>query len=414
MAVRQKIAKLIGAVEKYAETDLAYLIKGTSWLFLGRLVIYGISFLRMVIFTQLVSPQIFGAYNYVISAITLWAVFSLPDMETALVRSIARGKDGTLRLMAKTKFRWSLIGSAGTLLFSAYYFASNNFSIGYALLFGSILLPFVYSFIGFSFFWQGRKKFDSRIKFEITLELLFSIFFIVTLLLTKNIVIIVLSSLLALAVLNFMFFRKAAKAAKNSIVDSASVVFGKQLTAINSISFISGQIDKVVIGWFLGPVSVAVYSVAQLPISKITGIMPIVPLALPKLGEKDMSDKDVKEKVFLKFKQLFIFAIPFSLAIIAISPLFYRIFFYKYMTSVPYFQTLALLMVLSPFSLLNTALITEMRKKELFAINTIPPFIKIALFIILTPFFGIWGIIYSTFISQIIGNALILYCFKKI
>lgn len=414
MVIEQKIINFVKMAEKYAETDLFYLIKGTGWLFFGRLVIYAISFFRMVIFTMIVSPQIFGAYNYVISAITLWAIFSLPDMETALVKSIAREKDGTLKLMAKTKFKWSLIGSAGVLLFSGYYFLSKNFIIAISFLIGATLLPFVYSFIGFPFFWQGRKKFDTRVKYEIILELSSSLFLIATLLLTDNIAIIILSSLLSIAVLNFCFFKMALKATKNDIEDRPSATFGKQLTAINSVSFISGQIDKVIVGWFLGPVSVAIYSVAQLPISKIIGLIPIVPLALPKLGEKDISDSEVKKKVFLKFKQLFIFSIPFSVAIILISPFFYQIFFYKYMASIPYFQAMALLIIFAPFSLLNTALVTEMKKKELFYINATPPFVKILLFVVLTPIFGIWGIIYSTIIGQIINSALVLYYFKKI
>jgi O-antigen/teichoic acid export membrane protein len=141
-------------------------------------------------------------------------------------------------------------------------------------------------------------------------------------------------------------------------------------------------------------------------------LIPFSALALPKMAEKNL--KEIKRGVFEKFLKLFLISIPFSLIYVLICPFLFKFVFPIYLESVIFSQVLAFILILSPFSFLATALIAEMKKRELYALSFAPQILKIILFFVLIPLFGIWGAVYSILISQIFSSILIFYFFKRI
>jgi O-antigen/teichoic acid export membrane protein len=71
-------------------------------------------------------------------------------------------------------------------------------------------------------------------------------------------------------------------------------------------------------------------------------------------------------------------------------------------------------LVLVPFSLLNTIFLTELRKKELYAIKIANPLLKIGLYAALVPTMGIWGVVYATLAGQALDAIMVYYYFMKI
>ena len=156
----------------------------------------------------------------------------------------------------------------------------------------------------------------------------------------------------------------------------------------------------------------AVYSFAQLPVQKLQEFIPIAPLALPKLSQKNVAE--IKKPLLAKFRKLFLITTPAVLILILIAPLFYKVLFPQYLESVIYFQVLALGLLFIPVSLLGTALITELKTKELYKIRIISPAVRILLYFILIPLLGLWGAVIAFLAEQIINSALVFYYFKKI
>jgi O-antigen/teichoic acid export membrane protein len=122
----------------------------------------------------------------------------------------------------------------------------------------------------------------------------------------------------------------------------------------------------------------------------------------------------MKKSIFDKFLKLFWFSIPFTILYILICPIFFKIFFPTYTESVIYSQILALILIFSPFSFLATAFLAEAKKRELYILNIAPQILKIVLFFVLIPLFGIWGGVFSILISQIFYSSLTLYFFQKL
>jgi len=412
MQLKQKIKEILLWSQKYTRTDMVYLAKGGFWWIFGEVVVAGISFLTMVAFSHWVSRNVFGTYQYIISTVAILGIFTLPGMQAALVRAVAKGKEGMLWLCAKTSFRWSLIGVVGCFSISGWYFLHQNFILGSSFLIASFLFP-VPGISGFLFnFWQGRKRFDLQAKYSIIINILEAATFIPVLFFTNNLILIIFAYFISRSIFRALFFKLTLKKVKNQETDKETLSFGEHLTLMQAIGLFAQRIDKIIIWQFLGPIAVATYSFAQIPLQRIQGLIPISPLALPKLSERNV--REIKKGISRKFLKLFLLAIPLTLLLVLIAPLIYKILFPQYIESIPYFQVLVLSLLFIPFSLLSTSFVAEMRKKELYITSVITPILKIILFLILIPFYGIWGIISAILITQVCGNALIFYFFKKI
>lgn len=103
--------------------------------------------------------------------------------------------------------------------------------------------------------------------------------------------------------------------------------------------------------------------------------MPITQLALPKLGEEDIQGKE--KGIIKKMKKLFVVTSLITIVLIFSASYIYKILFPAYLESIPYFQALSLIFFLHPFNLIGLSFISQMRKKELYIINTITPILKI-------------------------------------
>jgi O-antigen/teichoic acid export membrane protein len=410
--MNKKINKIIDKTGKYLKTDMKYLLEGGFWLTLGRAGAVITSFLTMMAFSHWVPKEVFGAYQYVLSIVTITGVFTLPGMSNALIRAIAKGKEGMLKLTVKTQVKWSLIGVLGSLAVSGWYFIHQNFLLGKAFLVASFLFP-VPKISNRAFdFWKGRKDFKTEAKYSILIKFAEGFLFIPVLFLTDNLVLIIFSYLFTRSFFNFLFLLKTLKEVKNNEKDKITIPLGKHLTLIQVISLIASNLDKVIIWQFLGPIEAASYYFAQTAISKIRPLTGMGYLALPKLSQRNI--KKIKKGLLQKFFKSFLFFIPFTSAVILLMPFGFKLFFPQYSRAIPYTQILFLSILLQPINLIKVAFTANNKTKEIYTYNISGNILRIVLFIVLIPLFGIWGAIISILLSEIINSCIVLYLFQKI
>jgi O-antigen/teichoic acid export membrane protein len=413
---KEKFIKFLRWSEKYTGTDMVYLTKGSFWWIFGRIILLLLSLVIMIAFAAWLPKETFGAYQYILAMIGILVIFSLPGIDTALIRTVAKGYEKMVLPCVKTKFYWALIVSAGCFTIAGWYLLHQNFILGISFLIAGIFFPFISVFNLFIPFWQGKKRFDLQAKYQILLKILSVLILVPTIFFFDNLIFIILAFFVSSAIFGSIFFILTFKKVKNQEIDKnqekETISYGKHLTLMSALGYFSGNIDKVIIWQLLGPVAVAIYSFAQLPFQKIQEIIPIAPLAFPKISEKNV--KEIKKEIFRKFLKLFLFSVPLTTLIILLAPYFYKILFPGYAESIPYFQVLALSLLFIPFSLLGVSLLTEMKKKALYIISFSAPLLQIILFLILAPFFEIWGIIFAILIAQTFGSILTFYFFIRI
>ena len=422
MKIKEKIYEFLRWLERYTGTDMVYLAKSGSWLISGSIVSTLAGLGIMVAFDHLVSKEVFGIYQYILSIAGILAIFSLPGIDAALIRTVAKGNEKMIIPCFKEKVKWGAIGGLISLFIAFWYLFQQNFELGFSFLIVALFLPLINSFLVYLSFWQGKKRFDIQNKYYIFYNIIVAFLLVLIIILTKNLILIILCHFLALALAGAIFYKLTIKKISNGeprtttscirSKEKETISFGKHLTLMQTIATFSTYIDKIILWKLLGPISVAVYAFAERPVLKFQEIIPIHALALPKLSQSNI--KEIKKELLKKFLKLFLVAALATLVYILLCPYLYKIFFPAYMDSIQYSQFLALILIFSPFLLLSTSFLAEMRKKELYILNLTTPILKIVLLLIFIPLFGIWGIIYSVLISQTFNGILTLYFFKKI
>jgi O-antigen/teichoic acid export membrane protein len=412
MEVEKKIYDFLKWSERYTGTDMVYLAKGGFWLILGNVLSILPSLAIMIVFGRFVSKEIYGAYQYILSIATILAIFALPGIDTALIRIVARGHEKMIIPCFKEKIKWGTIGSLISFFIALWYFLHQNFNLGFSFLIVAVFLPFINAFLLYSSFWQGKKRFDIQNKYYISHNFLAAFLLIPVIFLTKNLILIVLAYFFAFTLAEAIFYKLTIKGVSNDEEEKETISFGKHLTLMQTAAVFAGQINNIILWQLLGPASLAIYSFAEGTALKFQGLVPISALALPKLSQRKVGE--IKRGLFKKFLKLFLLSFLLTFIYILICPYIFKIFFPIYLDSIPYSQILALLLIFTPFSLLGTSLLAEMRKRELYILNFATPILKTILFLILIPLYGIWGVIFSILIAQVFNSGLTLYFFRKI
>ena len=413
MKLKEKFFKILRYSEKYTKTDMVYLAKGGFWLSFGKVVSVILSFLLALAFANLVSKETYGTYKYILSLGGILAIFTLPEISTSLIRSIARGYEGSFIPALKTRLRWGILTTLASGTLSVYYFIHDNSLLAVSFLIMAFFLPFLSSFETYSALWQGRKKFDVSAKYNIISQLFPTLALIIALFLTKNVLLILLIYYFSYTLSHFILLRLTIKKADLSKgKDPATIPYGKHLTLMNVIGLVAKNIDKILLWHFLGAIPLAIYSFAIVPVEKIGDVLRTTKtLALPKLSQK--KELEIKKTLLRKILKFFLIIIPVVFLYIILSPLLYKIALPQYLDSIPYSQIFALTLLFVPIGLLSTFLTAQMKKKELYQLSIIPSIIKIVFLFILLPLYGIWGAIWAILISQFISLGFLLFLFKK-
>ena len=408
---KTKIREILLWSEKYTKTDMIYLTSGIFWIGINKVFIFLFSFFLMLAFSHLASKEIFGSYQYILSILGIVSIFSLPGTNLSLMKSIAQKKEGTLKEIINTRLRWSLIGSFFIFCIAFWYFYKSNIILGVAIAVTGVGMPLFQSYDSFGYFWMGRKNFKKGMFYNALSTIIPVCIITVTLFFSENLIVIMSIFILSNSMANYFFAQKTLKQVNNNEIDAGAIKLGKSLTVMQGIEIINNYIDKIFIWIFLGSIPVAIYSFAQIPISKMQQLAPIQALSLPKLSEQSMEGQRLT--VIKNFLKLFIIVIPVTLLFIIFIPILYEVFFPQYVETIPYVRALGSLLVLMPFTYLTTAMIAESRGYEIAMIQIVIFIFRIILFFALISNYGIWGIIYATITTEILKSVLTLYFFKK-
>jgi O-antigen/teichoic acid export membrane protein len=415
MKLKEKIYQFLRWLQNYTKTDMVYVVENSFWWIFGRIFSFLASFLILMAFARFATKEVYGAYQYIISMFGMISLIFLPGLDTALVRSIAKQKEKTFFLCEKEKLKFGVFALLVFCAISFWYFFHKNFELAISFFVAGIFSIPLAVFSLYSAFWQGKKRFDLQNKYFVLHNLLAALILISLIIFSQKITLIVFGYFFGFTFATFLFWiltRK--KINKEGEEDKEAIPFGKHLTIMAIPVAISSQIDNVILWQFKGPAQVAIYAYALRLVERISELIPFSALAFPKMAEKNLKANGVKKSIFDKFLKLFWFSIPFTILYILFCPIFFKIFFPAYKESVIYSQILALILVFSPFSFLVTAILAEAKKRELYILNFAPQILKIILFFVLIPIFGIWGGVFSILISQIFFSILTLHFFHKL
>lgn len=410
--IDQLKVKLLSALrwsEKYTKTDMLYLTRGSFWLSLGQGVTILSGLLLSIAFANLLPPEVFGLYRYIIAASAIIGAFALTGMATAVIQAVACGYDGALRAGFFQSLRWSIGTSVLALGASAYYYLNGNLTLALSFIPIAIATPIILSSSLYQGFLNGKKDFRRASFYHAAHKLVHLVALVSTILLTQNPVIIVAVYFATEACITFTLYTLTQyRYPKNTTTDVETLPYSKHLSVMNGLKLIAAHLDKILIFQSLGPISLAIYAFALAPITQLRGIdKTLAAIALPKLSERSFNElqQTLPRKVLLLSLLMGLLATIYAL----LAPYIYSFVFPQYLDSVRYSQVFAFSLLFAPHILFVKALVAHKRTSSLYILNSSIPIVQILLLLILLPVTGIWGAIITLFVSSILSTFLSLY-----
>lgn len=401
-----RLKRLVHKLEIYTKTDLTYLTSGGFWLSLDQVGGALIAFLLAIAFAHYVPKETYGAYRYLISAFWVLTAFTLTGLPMALSQAVARGREGVYRASFLPSILAGIPLTFISFGMSAYYLLHGNNSFGIAFVVIAILGPFLQPAYLFGPFLMGRKEFRTNSLFGLILYAIPALALFGTMFMTRDpvafLAVYLVSNVGTGALLTFLtlYFWKP-----NEVPDPSMHNLSGHFSAMNLLSTVAAQIDKVVVFHYLGAVELAVYAFATALPEQINGVCNAVSnLAFPKFVARPFAEirANFWNRLWLFTGALFLVA----LAYIAIAPFVFDLFFPAYKEAVIYSQVYAISLIALGNSLPITLLQARVAKRELYIYNVLGPTFQILILILLTSAYGLMGAVIARIASRIVSLAL--------
>jgi len=352
------------------------------------------SFVLVIAFANLLPADTYGTYSYVMAAISIVVLTSLPGTESSLLRSVAQGFGGSLFTAQRVRLKWSSIGVLLLLVVSGYYFYQGNMVLSNSFFIGGLLFPTFVSFNQYGSYLNGKKLFRELALNSVIIKFLFAATLGLALLFSDNVTLLVALNMGVIAITGIFFTRQIiSKHRKDLSTPPAEdfLSYGKHLTVMNILETTGNYLDKILLWHFLGPVQVAIWSFAYTPIQIAQGLVKktLGPLALPKFSQNDVTQ--TKLRLPAKVAKLFIILVPITLGYVLIAPYLFEFAFSQYTDSVIYSQALTILLLLIPFNFFSGFLLARARKRDLYIIKVSFGITLIISLLVFIPLWGLWG-----------------------
>lgn len=411
--IKNKIYTLLRWSEKYTKTDMIYLSKGGFWLTFGQIIASGSALLLSIAFANLLPKESYGNYRYILSLFSIFIIFSLSGTNTSIIQAVANGFEGSFWKIFKTKIKWSLLGSLISISTAIYYILQKNYNLGYALIIIAVCLPFFESSNLYQSLLHGRKNFKMATILVNYTSIISLLIMLCTLLITDNILLVLISYLGSQISLQLLFtWLTLKKNPLNQKSDGTALTFGIHLSLMDIFKTVAGQIDKILIFHYLGAGNLALYAFIIAPISHSKSfILNLKSLALPKLSQSNTQEviKHLPEKI----RRLEFIVLLFIILYIILAPILFKILFPQYIEAVPYSQIYAITLLFLPRSLLSTLMVAKVKQKELYSIRFLAPLWKIIILFIALKYWGLWGMVFGTILSELGQYFLYNYFYKR-
>jgi O-antigen/teichoic acid export membrane protein len=371
---------------------MAYAASGGFWLFFGQALTYLASIALAVAFANLIEPEKYGNYKYVLTIAGALGTLTLTGLTTAVTRGAAHGHDGTLPYAFRKMLQWSVGVVAGGIALACYYLLNGNQFLGISFIILALLLPIITSTGLYRSYLLGRKDFRRAALYGIVQGALPSLAVLAGILFHVPIIGLVALYFGSSAVLVYVLYSRVRRGiVSTATVDPVAQHLGKHLSILGVLGVIADKLDSILVFQFLGGAQLAMLALATaLPDAARGSLKNITSLVLPKFAHKS---RDQLKAIIHERTPLFLVGmITIAVVYAALAPWIFKTFFPLYQAVVPLSQVYALII---PFSLVLSSAYFDVQSivRERYAITVIEITSQLLFTVVGLVYWGLWGVI---------------------
>ncbi len=411
---RHKAHQTLRWSERYTKTDMVYLAKGSVWLTFSQAVASISSLLLAIAFANLLPAETYGNYRYVLSIMSVLMVATFPGINTAAIKGVASGDETSFWRLLQKKLSYSLLATVLSGGVALYYLAQGNITLALSVMICAVSIPLVSASGMYEALLNGRRDFRrlaysaSAVRILNTLSILLFLFF------SDNLLLLIVVYFVPEIILQSLFLYRLRPSSLAVSSNTTSLGrYGFHLSLMEVLKTVAGQIDKLLIFHYLGAAQLAVYIIATSAPGQIKSLLQNMSvLALPKLSASD-TPETIRQTLPGKMLRLEVLILLAVAAYWVVSPLLFPLFFPKYTSALLLSQVYALSLLFFPRTFFSTAMTAHMKQKELYAVRIIAPLIRIGVFALMLPVWGIWGAVCGSIIGNGLNTFVYQYYFHK-
>lgn len=252
-------------MQRLLKRDLIYVV-------LNQIVLSAGSALIVILLARFTDQVTFGEIRYLIAVLAILAFSSLPGISTIINHQASDMTRADLIHLVKMQLRWGIGALAGAMLVAYFYAFTDQFELARAFIIGGILAPIANLYLVPGFILAGTHHF--KLKTAIDAFIMSSILIGAALgaLLFVNVSGIIafylgiqaVATILGLLVVTFVLPKNGNIVQKR--IEERSLTEGKQLTFLQIPFSLIPAMEKAVIFLILGPISLAIFVIAVLPV----------------------------------------------------------------------------------------------------------------------------------------------------
>jgi O-antigen/teichoic acid export membrane protein len=389
-------------LHKKYRIDAHYFLKGGFWLSVGQAATIGFGLITTALLAHFLTPTDYGVYRYLISISVILSAFSLSGLGQSITQTAAKKYEGFYTATLKINFLYSLAITAAGLVGFGYYWIKGNELLALGCLLVAIFQPAITVYQNTSSLLQGSQRFRESTTLHLLRTSLSTVISVVTLLLTKNVLLLFASYLLAnlfINVLSHLLYRPRTTEVPEDILKKY-LAYAKHTSVRNVISNIAQRADMIIVFTQLGAAELALYSIATVIPEQIKGSFKnLASLLLPKYAKHE-SHNIIMQGLPKRSLQLFVVLTLITVGYIICAPFVYSLFFPKYPDAGFLSQLLALsfpgMVAILPASLLQS----QLKERRLYEVQTLETITTILCSLILTVQFGVIGAVLSKVLAR--------------
>lgn len=400
-------------LEKFTRTDMVYVAKGGFWLSLGYILSVLVSLGLIIAFANLLSPELYGNYKFILSGMGIIGAFSLTGLGSAIIQSTSRGFVNSLARGFRAQIRWSTLPILIGIGVAGYYYLNDNLLLAGGFLLVGICFPIIQSFSLYEATLVGLRKFKRRTLLNVTQQIINAGALIIALFLTNNVIVLLFVYIGTFLVTSSVFYTITQRSLVPAPEQDTKLVSNAiHLTIMKGIVKLATELDKILIFHYLGAVELAMYAFALAPVNKINSLNSVVRnITLPKLAVRDLPT--LKQTLPRKIGFVMFGSAVIAIAYYFAAPYLFWWVFPEYVDGIRLTQTFAAFLVFSiPASIMTQTMIAHMKKRSLYIGQILPPVIRIIFVAVLVSQFGMWGAVFALIGSEIVNFITLSVLFK--
>lgn len=397
-------------ISRYLPTDLRYYIKGSGYLLTNQVLVVGLGVISTYVFGNWVSPETYGAYGYIRSILGIMTLFTLPGINNAIVRSVARGYEGSLVSGTKSRVTFSLVGVIVLFGITSIFFMQGKPELGYGLAVSAVLFPFAYATNGYLAYLQGKKRFGQYTIYNIAITSVTTLATIGAILYSKQFIYILLTNLAVTAIANSFCLVLVLRQIQNSDVDKDFVSFGRNLSLLSVFGSVSSYADRVIVGTVTDMQSMAYYNLSRV----ITDLIRSLGVVLNSLTFPKMVTIEQK-RLAIKLEQRLILLVGglvgMGIVLIGLFPPAISFLFPQYIQAIPFMQLMTISASLTVLNIVLAMFFLSQEKlhKIFYTQRILFPLAELLLMLVLVRNFQVYGVIFSRMTTRFISVVILTF-----